>query len=799
MGHRCRRVTFLASRALGALAVLASPCLPAPASPPPTPAPPQTAIDIVRDVHGVPHVYAPNDNAAFFGMGYATAEDRLFQMEFGRRVMRGTLSEILPANNYPKALLLDKRARYLGWTDHAADAAAGILASDPTVYGFLRSYTGGINRKLRELRASGAWPPMFAAVGLTDMQDWSVADCLLAWWRIQQLFDGDISAEATNELSGGCASTQVIDVDGAIVQHSWSAPLCLEDLTDRTRTYHGWTPNDFLKASHNLAVHGSQTLSGLPLMLAKPQFQVSAPNVFYEINLRGSSIASRGVAFAGCPGFLVGWNEDIAWSFTSMGGDMRDLYRLTIPAGPVDTYLLDGQNVAMTDVHDETIHVLGQADVIVKHRKSVWGPVVTDFVYEEAPILPQPAGEGWAYRSVALDDTTQHSVRALIGLMRADDWCEARDAMRQWRGPGAHWLYAGDDGHIGYTAAVVLPVRPPSAPCGGHHPLDGSNSASAWLPPVAFDNLPWDLDPSQGFLSTANNLSADPEPAWNDIVLGPYGDTDRSWRLRELLTRLVTTVIVTPTELLTLNVDSVNPVMRATGKLADYAFQIGFPFSPSVQAYAQVLATWSCDTPASGCWELNTSHPDLVELWRIQGSLGRIGTAAHLAPLVAAFGDGGAGVCNMLKTAEAMGMPAFVAAYPEALAWLNDRLGLAVVNPKSPNHPALLNYHWNVQTDLFVPPVFGLHHAGPFPVALDNIFSSTVWSQIGESYVFLADLANVDGNLALCPPGVSEDPANPTFFAHVGAWQAGMPYSAPISRTAVEAQGLFTVTTIVIP
>jgi len=438
-----------------------------------------STLDIVRDAHSVPHVYASTDNEAFFGMGYATAQDRLFQMEFGRRVMRGTLSEILDPATYPKALLLDKRARYLGWANHAREVVTGLQASDPAVHGFLRAYAAGVNKQLAERRAAQQWPEMFNTLQLTNMADWTSADCLLLWWRVQQLFDGPVSAEASAELgqSGVCPTPLLVDPTGAVVQHAWSAPLCLDDLNDERPRSFAWAPTDFLKASHNLAIHGSKTASGYPVMLAKPQFDVFAPNVFYEIDIHGASFSARGVGFAGCPGLLVGWNEDIAWSFTSMGGDMRDLYRLSIPSTPPNSYVLDGQTVAMTDVRNETIHVLGQPDVTVVHRQCKWGPVVTDFVPEESGIAASP-GVGWAYRSVVLDDVDQHSVRALTALMRAGDWCEARDAMRLWRGPGAHWMYAGADGHIGYTAAVVLPIRPANAACEGQFPLDGWTSAS---------------------------------------------------------------------------------------------------------------------------------------------------------------------------------------------------------------------------------------------------------------------------------------------------------------------------------
>src|SRR5947207_15372565 len=51
-------------------------------------------IEIVRDADAVPHIFANNKNDALFGLGYAHAQDRLWQMEFQRRIGHGRLSEI---------------------------------------------------------------------------------------------------------------------------------------------------------------------------------------------------------------------------------------------------------------------------------------------------------------------------------------------------------------------------------------------------------------------------------------------------------------------------------------------------------------------------------------------------------------------------------------------------------------------------------------------------------------------------------------------------------------------------------
>ena len=59
-------------------------------------------VDIVRDTWGVPHIFIPPTfgrkrpqlRALGFAQGYATAQDRMVQLEFFRRAGKGRLSEI---------------------------------------------------------------------------------------------------------------------------------------------------------------------------------------------------------------------------------------------------------------------------------------------------------------------------------------------------------------------------------------------------------------------------------------------------------------------------------------------------------------------------------------------------------------------------------------------------------------------------------------------------------------------------------------------------------------------------------
>ena len=54
-------------------------------------------IDIIRDADAIPHIFATTKADALFGLGYAHAQDRLWQMEFQRRIGYGRLCEIFGA------------------------------------------------------------------------------------------------------------------------------------------------------------------------------------------------------------------------------------------------------------------------------------------------------------------------------------------------------------------------------------------------------------------------------------------------------------------------------------------------------------------------------------------------------------------------------------------------------------------------------------------------------------------------------------------------------------------------------
>ncbi len=751
---------------------------------------PTESVRIVRDAVGVPHVFAKTSEGAFYGLGWASARDRLLQMDIQRRLGRGRISEVFSPTTFPRALLLDKRARWLGWGAKADQLANDM--SDPELRAILEAYSNGVNDYVASLK--GALPAVFTSLEITTFDDWTPGDCLVVWLRVQDAFDAAWENEVNKTSCSNGSPT--IDPSGAVVPCPYGTSTCkvlhpkegakLARLTTREET--------FLKASHNWAVAGTHTTTGEAVLNSDPQLFIQAPSFWYEFHVKGGDFDSRGIGVPGFPPVFVGWNQRIAWGATALGGDASDIYELQ-PGAAADSYVLDGQETPMTDVHTETIRVKNGTAVNVTYRATVWGPVVTDY-FKETCDLPGSTTREVAMRHLALDDD-QHSFEGLIGLMKADDWCEARVAIRGYRSPAIHFLYADIDGHIGYTALTNIPVRPPSEPCFGAIPLDGSTMASDWQGMVPFDQLPWALDPSEGFLSTANNMAADPACNPMNLVIGTSGDTIRSWRLREILSRGTGGgAQMTPEAVLAVHTDAVNPALRTFAQLAILMWQNGaFPARSDAAKAANALATdWNVHLPADQQWSVFNWLPIASLLVKLEAPL--VAGFRQPLPLAVTFGGGQPGLCNFLKTVQ-QDFPTW-AADTTAIAWAQDLLEQAWRNsaggPVNGDFDVL--YLGRLRQPLCGPvcgkgsdcslhPPFDFTSAAPLTVTMGN----TIWSQQGNSFSQWVNFADLDGSRSVLPPGVSEDPASPLFRNNEAAWIAGQLHpGAALTESVVMSQ-----------
>lgn len=470
-------------------------------------------VTIRRDDRGIPYVNAANDEDLYFGQGYATAMDRLWQMDLLRRSARGELAEILGS----PALEEDKRRRTFGF---AQVADAEVAQATPQARAILEAYAKGVNAYIESLDRKSL-PPEFQLLQFQP-RPWTPADSLVVvklffeslstTWRL------DVMREAFSQLPQAKLSTllperSALDVvvvgkdtsnkaervtHNLVNQTSLSKQLVEALVKDEEHQARSLSRvglyAEALAASNNWVVSGKRTASGKPLLANDPHLAPTAPSVWYLVHLSAPGVRVAGVTAAGLPGVVIGHNEHIAWGFTNVGPDVQDLYiekfdpanplRYQTPEGWRDAEIRHEQIKVRKNFADTATEVVTHDVTITRH-----GPVVLD-----------KDSKRYALRWTALEPKLNNP-GGVYFLNRARNWREFTNALRAYTPPMQNMVYADVEGHIGYYAAGVVPIRKSGD---GSVPYDGSSDAGEWTGYIPFENLPHLFDPPSGLVVTAN-------------------------------------------------------------------------------------------------------------------------------------------------------------------------------------------------------------------------------------------------------------------------------------------------------
>lgn len=457
--------------------------------------------EVVRDTWGVPHIYAQNDHDLLFAQGYVHAQDRMWQMEFNRRIGSGTTSELL--GNL--TLGLDRFTRTMQ-VRRAAQRELEQLDDDSRA--ILQAYADGVNAYIADHR--GRLGVEFTILG-AEPAPWTPLDTLtwgkvmalnLSWNYIMELVRARMIAgagpDATRQLMPPYAAGPPLRIPPGLDDYRWLQQRPTAQVNQLSALLrHGY----YLQGSNNWVVGGTRTSTGAPMLANDTHLSLSMPSVWYLNGLHGGRFNSVGYTFPGVPLVVIGHNERVAWGVTDLPADVQDLYveKLDDPAHPT-RYEHQGRWQALTVEH-EVISVRGSAPVTLELRLTNHGPIINDT--DDGLKQARPLALRW----IALEQTGLF--RAIVGLNQARDWEEFRRALSFWEAPNQHFVYADVAGNIGYQSAGRLPLRAP-----GHDgllPVAGWDGAAEWRGTVGSDQLYGVLNPPQGFFTTANDRVVPPE------------------------------------------------------------------------------------------------------------------------------------------------------------------------------------------------------------------------------------------------------------------------------------------------
>jgi len=481
-------------------------------------------VEIVRDRHGVPHIYAGSVADAYFALGFVHAQDRLWQMEMNRRIGSGRLSEALGA----ATLDADKFLRTLG-VRRVAEATLKALNAETRSQ--IDAYAAGVNAFLAQ--RSGPLPPEFLLTGVQP-GPWQSADSV-AWAKMMAWdLGGNWRSELLRlRLAKKLSTAQIGEF---LPPYPGDAPLALADYAALYRQLDasklaalalpGLTEDG---ASNNWVLAGSRTASGKPLLANDPHLGLAAPAVWYFAHLSAPGFEVMGATFPGVPFVALGHNRNIAWGSTNTGPDVQDLYIERVDgAGQV----LSPQGWQQLATHSEAIKVKGQPDVALTVRESRHGPLISDVFKPAAEALPQDFALAFAWTTLREDEVT---MQAFGRFATARNWNEFLAAARDFHSPQQNMVYADTEGNIGFVAPGRIPVRKPGNDLKGQAPAPGWNAEYDWDGFIAFEDLPQSYNPASGEVITANDkIVPDDYPhyltsEWNP----PY----RAKRIAQLLAR----------------------------------------------------------------------------------------------------------------------------------------------------------------------------------------------------------------------------------------------------------------------
>ena len=454
-------------------------------------------VEIIRDANAVPHIFAKNQEDAYFALGYVHAQDRLWQMEFMRRLGAGRLAEVLGK----PAIESDRFIRTLG-VYRVAEAI--FEATSPDVRSVLEAYAAGVNIWLTN--RSGALPPEFVLLGF-EPEPWHPADSLV-WNRLMALRLGRnwrielLRARIARELERReLASERLAELWPG---NSPGAPVTLASVTN------GFGPVlDFMwnsaeaslpadSGSNGWIVHGRLTKSGKPVLANDPHLSFEAPVLWYLARIEAPGLTLLGVTVPGLPFTVLGHNGSIAWGFTNAGGDVEDLFVETVDPNDPRRYLTP-LGSRLFESRQEVIRVKGAESIELTVRETRHGPVISDISKEAAGIAKDDQVIALATPTLRSDDRT---TEALLAINRARDWADFSAAATKFHTPQQNLFFAATNGDIGFVSPGRIPVRKSGD---GRAPVSGADGLYDWQGFIPTNELPRAYNPQSGRIINANN------------------------------------------------------------------------------------------------------------------------------------------------------------------------------------------------------------------------------------------------------------------------------------------------------
>jgi len=491
-------------------------------------------IEIVRDNANVPHIFGQSNNDVFFALGYAHAQDRMWQMTMLRRTVQGRLSELFGERTLP----IDRFMRRLDLYNHAIRS---VDAQDEETTLALRAYSDGVNAWFAEVnkgaRGRGA-PEMW--LFNHAIAPWEPADSL----AVMKLMAVQLSGHASYEVLRARVSlvTDEDRLNDILPDDPTQAVAELPEYASLMNGLGGFgfaaaqvsdplspiRPKNLAGASNAWAAGISRSATGSTLLANDPHMQLTAPTLWYLARLELERGGVIGGTIPGMPIVLVGRNVDLGWGLTSSYLDDQDLYIEEVnPDNPNQYRTPDGW--ADFETRDSIINIKDGIAETLKLRWTTNGPVLSPDQLQVGAVTPSGHVTSLAWTAFSDADT---SMSAAISMMQASSVADAVDATRGIVAPSQNITLA-DRNNVAMVVAGANPNRSPEHQSQGRIPTFGYLAENRWDGFKPTDENPSFLNPDTGLIGNTNNKTI--EQPFPDHISFRWGDTQRVQRWERLM------------------------------------------------------------------------------------------------------------------------------------------------------------------------------------------------------------------------------------------------------------------------
>ncbi|WP_170338377.1 penicillin acylase family protein [Ruegeria arenilitoris] len=492
-------------------------------------------VEIVRDTANVPHILGQTDPDVFFGLGYAHAQDRLWQMTVMRRTVQGRLSEVFGQ----RTVHIDKLMRRL---DLYGLAHQSFEVQDDYTKAALRAYAAGVNARLDEINENalgrGA-PEMF--LFNAPVAPWQPGDSiamikLMAVQLSGHLQDEVLRARTSLMLNDPQRLSDILpDVPGAGIAALPEYAALFPNLpryaanSEPAASWLNPVPQRGLAGASNAwSAAPSRSATGGTLLANDPHLGLTAPGIWYLARLELTKGGVIGATIPGIPAVMSGRSDRLGWGLTSSYLDDQDVHIERVNPDNPEEYLTP-EGFKPFKSRPSIIEIKDAPPITLTLRWTENGPVLPGTHFNLETITPPGHVASLSWTALSPRDT---SISASMALMNADTVREAIEAAELFIAPSQN-LSVVDKTTVGMKLIGAMPSRDLNNQSRGRIPTPGWIAANRWQGRLPYSDNPEFVAPAGGVLGNTNNKIIDrPFPLH---VSYEWGDTQRVHRWEFLM------------------------------------------------------------------------------------------------------------------------------------------------------------------------------------------------------------------------------------------------------------------------